>query len=65
MYFDTKWRKIFESATDEVNGEFTLLYNEERHNLYRTTNIVRIAKLWLPPAGLVARMSSKEMHSEC
>lgn len=57
-------KKIFESEIDEVNGQFTLLHNEERRDLYRTTNTVRTAKLRLPRAGLVIWMSRKGMHSE-
>jgi hypothetical protein len=34
MYFETKLPKLFESETDEVTGEFILLYNEERQDLY-------------------------------
>jgi hypothetical protein len=55
--------KKFESEIEEVNGQFTLLYNEERRDLYRITNAVRTAKLRRSRAGFVPLMSRK-MHSE-
>jgi hypothetical protein len=49
-------RRIFEPKTDEVTGEWRKLHNEELHNLYSSTDIIRQVKSrrmrW---AGHVAR----------
>jgi hypothetical protein len=37
-------RRIFGSKTDEVIGNWRILHNEELHNLYSSSSIVRIKK---------------------
>jgi hypothetical protein len=50
-------RRIFGPKRDEVTGDWRKLHNEELHNLYSSSNIIRIIKSrrvrW---AGRVARM---------
>jgi hypothetical protein len=53
-------RRIFGSKRDQVMGGWRKLHNEELHNLYSSTSIIRIIKSrrmrW---AGHVARMGEK------
>jgi hypothetical protein len=53
-------RRIFEPKRDEVTGEWRKLHNEEHHNLYSSSDIIRQVKSrrmrW---AGHVARMVEK------
>jgi hypothetical protein len=53
-------RRIFGSKRDGVAGGWRKLYNEELHNLYSSTSIIRMIKSrrmrW---AGHVARMGEK------
>jgi hypothetical protein len=53
-------RRIFGPKRDEVTGEWRKLHNEELHDLYSSTSIIRIRKArtmrW---AGHVARMGEK------
>jgi hypothetical protein len=53
-------RRIFVPKTDGVMGGWRKLHNEELHNLYSSSNIIRIIKSrcmrW---AGHVARMGEK------
>ena len=51
--------RVFGPKRDE-NGEWRRLHNEELHNLYRSTNIVRVIKSRrLRWAGHVARMEKR------
>jgi hypothetical protein len=53
-------RRIFGPKRDEVTGEWRKLYNEELHNLYSSTDIIRQVKSrrmrW---AGHLARMGEE------
>jgi hypothetical protein len=53
-------RRILGPKRDEVTGGLRKLHNEELHNLYSSSNIIRIIKSrrmrW---AGHVARMAEK------
>jgi hypothetical protein len=53
-------RRIFGPKRDKVIGDWRKLHNEELHNLYCSTSIIRIIKSrrmrW---AGHVARMEEK------
>jgi hypothetical protein len=37
-------RRIFDSKTDELTRDWRKLHNEELHNLYSSTNIIRMIK---------------------
>jgi hypothetical protein len=54
-------RRIFGLKRDEVTGEWRKLHNEELHDLYSSSSIIRIIKSrrmrW---AGHVARMGGEE-----
>jgi hypothetical protein len=56
-------RRTFGPKRDEVTGGWRKLHNEELHNLYSSTSIIRMVKLrrmrW---AGHVARMGRRRMH---
>jgi hypothetical protein len=57
-------RKVFGPKRDEVTGEWRKLHNEELHDLYTFTNILRVVKSrrmrW---AGHVARMElDRDVH---
>jgi hypothetical protein len=53
-------RRIFGPRRDEVRGEWRKLHNEELHDLYSSSSIIRIIKArrmrWV---GLVARMGER------
>jgi hypothetical protein len=53
-------RRIFDPKRDEVTGDWGKLPNEELHNLYFSSNIIRMIKSnrmrW---AGHVTRMGEK------
>jgi hypothetical protein len=53
-------RRVFEPKRDEVTGEWRKLHNEELHNLYSSSDIIRQVKSkrmrW---AGHVARMGEE------
>jgi hypothetical protein len=55
-------RRTFEPKRDEVTGGWRKMHNEELHNLYSSSGIIRIVKSrtmrW---AGFVARMGRKGM----
>jgi hypothetical protein len=55
--------KIFGPRTEEVTGDWRELQNEELHNLYSSSNIIRAIKSsrmrW---AGHVARWGRRGMH---
>jgi hypothetical protein len=44
VYENRVLRRIFGPKRKEVAGEWRRLHNEELHNLYASTNIVRIVK---------------------
>jgi hypothetical protein len=56
-------RRIFGPTRAEVTGDWEKLHNEELHNLYSLSNIIRMIKprrmKW---AGHVARMERRGMH---
>jgi hypothetical protein len=37
-------RRIFEPKGEEVEGSWISLYNEELHNLFASSNIIRVIK---------------------
>jgi hypothetical protein len=45
MFQNRVLRRIFRPKGDEVTGGWRKLYNEELHNLYSSTSIIRIIKL--------------------
>jgi hypothetical protein len=58
MVFESRvLRRIFGPKRNEVTGDWRKLHNEELHNLYSTTNVIRMIKskrmIW---TGHVARM---------
>jgi hypothetical protein len=59
-------RRIFGPKRDEVIGEWRKLHNEELHDVYSSTSIIRIMKSrrikW---AGHVARMGERGMCIGC
>jgi hypothetical protein len=56
-------RRIFGPKKDEVTGDWRKLHNEELHNLYSSSNIIRIIKSRrLRWAGHLARMRRRGMH---
>ena len=57
-------RRIFEPKRDLVIGEWRKLHNEERNELYSSSNIIRVIK-WriMGWAGRVARMGRGEVHT--
>jgi hypothetical protein len=53
-------RRIFGSKRDEVTGDWRKLHNEELHNLYSSTNVIRMIKARMMTwTGHVARMGKK------
>jgi hypothetical protein len=56
-------RRIFGPKRDEVTGGWRKLHNEELHNLYSSTSIIRVINSrrmrW---AGHAARMGREGMH---
>jgi hypothetical protein len=60
MFENRVLRRIFGPKRDEVTGEWRKLHNEELHDLYSSSSIIRIIKSsrmrW---AGHVARMGEK------
>jgi hypothetical protein len=53
-------RRIFGPKRDEVSGGLRNLRNEELHNLYFTSSIIRMRKLWrMRWAGHIALMGEK------
>jgi hypothetical protein len=56
-------RRIFGPKRDEVTGYWKKLHNEELHNLYSSSNIIRVIKSrrmrW---AGHVARMVKMDAY---
>jgi hypothetical protein len=56
-------RWIFGPKRDE-DGSWRKLHNDELHNLYSSSNIVRVIKLrWMGWAGYVARMGKEEVFT--
>ena len=60
MFENRALRRIFGPKRDEVKGEWKILHNEERNDLYYSPNIVRVIKSrrmrW---TGHVARMGER------
>jgi hypothetical protein len=52
-------RTIFGLKRDEVPGEWRKLHNEELHELYSSSSIIRITKSRMRWTGHVARMGEK------
>jgi hypothetical protein len=51
-------RRIFGPKRDDVTGDWRKLHNEELHNLYSSTNIIRMIKSWrMRLSGHVARIA--------
>jgi hypothetical protein len=49
-------RRIFGTKTDEVTGDWRKLHNEELHDLYSSSNVIRMFKsMRMRWAGHVAR----------
>jgi hypothetical protein len=61
--FENRVLRISGPKRDEVMGDWRKQHNEKLHNLYSSTNIIRIIKSrrirW---AGHVARMGRRGMH---
>jgi hypothetical protein len=58
--FENRVMRIFGPKRDEVTGERRKLHNEELHDLYSSSSIIRIIKSWrLRWAGHLARMGEK------
>jgi hypothetical protein len=55
-------RKMFGPKRDEVIGSWRKLHNEELHNLYSSSNIIRMIKSRMKWVGNVERMGEKRMH---
>jgi hypothetical protein len=53
-------RRIYEPKRDKATGECRKLHNEELHDLYSSSNIVRIIKSIMRWAGHVARMGRRD-----
>jgi hypothetical protein len=57
-------RRTPQSRTDEMVGGWRKLHNEELHNLYFSSNIIRmIQSLRVRWTGRVARMTVRGMHT--
>jgi hypothetical protein len=55
--------RIFGPKRDEVIGGWRKLHNEELHNLYASSNVIRMIKSWrMRWAGHVARNRRRGMH---
>jgi hypothetical protein len=53
-------RRTFGPKKDEVTGEWRKLHNEELHDLYSSSSIIRMIKSWrMRWAGHVARMGRR------
>jgi hypothetical protein len=61
MVFENRvLRRIFGPKKDEVSGDWRELHNEELHNLYSSSNTIRIMKSrTMRRAGHVAQMGEK------
>jgi len=53
-------RRIFGPRKDEVTGEWRKLHNEELSDMYSSPNVVRVIKLRMRLARLVARMGERK-----
>jgi hypothetical protein len=61
--FENRVLRIFGPKRDEVTGGSRTLHNEELHNLYSSSNIIRmINSRKIRFAGHVARMGRRGMH---
>jgi hypothetical protein len=58
--FENNVLRIFGPKRDEMTGGWRKLRNEELHNLYSSSSIIRMTKSWRKTlAGHVARMGAK------
>jgi hypothetical protein len=55
-------RRIFGPRRDEVTGDWRKLHNEGHHNLYSSSNIIRMIKSSMRWAGHLARMGRRGMR---
>jgi hypothetical protein len=44
MFENRVLRRIFGAKRDEMTGDWRKLHNEELHNLYSSSNIIRMVK---------------------
>jgi hypothetical protein len=59
VFENRELRRIIGPKRDEVTGDWRKLHNEELHNLYSSSDIIRMMKLrWMRWAGHVARMGA-------
>jgi hypothetical protein len=59
--FENRVLRIFGPRRNEVTGDWRKLHNEELHNLYSSTNIIRmITSRRIRWTGHVARMRAKK-----
>jgi hypothetical protein len=59
MFENTVLRSIFEQKRDEMKGGWRKLHNEELHNVYSSSNIIRMNKSGIRWAGHIACMGAK------
>jgi hypothetical protein len=63
MFENRVLRRIFGQKRDEVTGDWRKLHNAEVHNLYSSSNVIKMIKSrrmsW---EGYVARMGRSGMH---
>jgi hypothetical protein len=63
VFEDRVLRRIFGPKRDEVTGGWRKLHNDEFHDLYSSTSIIRIIKAsWMRWAGHIARMGEKNTY---
>jgi hypothetical protein len=65
MFENRVLRRIFGPKRDKVTGGWRKLHNEELHNMYSSSSIIRLIKSrrmrWV---GHVARMGRRGLHIE-
>jgi hypothetical protein len=56
-------RRVFSPKRDEATGDLRKLHNDELHNLYFSSSIIRMTKsMKMRWAGHVAHMGRRGMH---